>query len=81
MANNPLDPIKEIRDIRKKYDQRFKTMDEYCDYVKTIPSADVLLAQIRAKIAKTKTGAAVKTKATANVPAGRRKSTVQLAHA
>ena len=52
MYSGDIDPVEEIRAIRRKHDRRFKTMDEYWDHLKTIPSADVLLARVREKIAK-----------------------------
>lgn len=49
MTNDELDPVEEIRAIRKKISRKFKTIDAYFDHLKTIPPADVLLARIRRK--------------------------------
>ena len=54
MIDDDMDPIEEIRAIRAKIWRKHKTMDAYFDYLKTVPSADVLLAQVRAKIEKAK---------------------------
>jgi len=48
-------PVEEIRATREKIWRKHKTMDAYFDHLKTVPSADVLLAQVRRKIEKTKT--------------------------
>jgi len=50
--DDDIDPVAEIRAIREKISRRYKTMDEYFDHLRTVPSADILLAQVRAKIAK-----------------------------
>jgi len=48
------DPIEEIRAIREKNGRKYKTMAAYFDHLKTIPSADVLLARIQKKIERMK---------------------------
>ena len=45
-------PMEEVRAIRQKIGKKYKTMAEYCEHWQTVPSADVLLKQIRAKIAR-----------------------------
>jgi len=72
--DDEMDPIKEIRAIRAKNGLKYKTMDAYFDHLKTVPSADVLLVQIRAKIEKEKTKAKPSRR-----PASRRRKSV--AHA
>ena len=52
------DPIEEIRAIRAKIARKYKTMDAYWDHLKTIPSADVLLEQVRKKIERAQARAA-----------------------
>ena len=53
MHDGDIDPVEEIRAIRRKHDRQFKTMEAYFAHLRTVPSADVLLAQVREKIAKT----------------------------
>ncbi|MCL2700243.1 MAG: hypothetical protein FWE88_00960 [Phycisphaerae bacterium] len=45
-------PVEEIRAIREKIWRKHKTMDAYFDHLNAVPSADVLLAQVRKKIEK-----------------------------
>ena len=52
MTDDDIDPIDEIRAIRAKNSRKYKTMDAYFDHLKTVPPADVLLAQLRKKIEK-----------------------------
>ena len=54
MTDSDIDPIAEIRAVREKISLRFKTMDAYFDFLRTVPPADVLLAQIRGKTGKPK---------------------------
>ena len=75
MIDEDLDPVEEIRAIRAKINRKYKTIDAYCEHLRTIPSADVLLAQIQAKIAK------AKIKAAAKPAASRRKAAKRLAPA
>ena len=72
MIDDDVDPIEEIRAIRAKIWRKCKTMDAYFDYLKTVPSADVLLTQVRAKIAKAKETEAKPTRR----PASRRRKTL-----
>jgi len=83
MIDEDIDPVEEIRAIRRKHDRRFKTSDAYWAYIKTVPSADILLAQIREKIAKSAKKAAPSRKpVAAKTTAPRRKvSSKRLAHA
>jgi len=48
-------PVEKIRAIREKIWRKHKTMDAYFDHLKTIPSTDTLLAQVRKKIEKAQT--------------------------
>ena len=70
--DDDIDPVAEIRAIREKISRRYKTMDEYFDHLRTVPSADVLLAQVRAKIAKAKEAKAKPSRR----PASRRRKAV-----
>ena len=72
-----MDPIEEIRAIRAKLWRKYKTMNAYFNHLRTMPSADVLLAQVRAKIAKAKEAEA--TAKPGRRPVARRRKT--LAHA
>jgi hypothetical protein len=46
MMNDELDPVEEIRAIRETITRKYKTTDAYFEHLKTIPSAEVLLAQV-----------------------------------
>jgi len=72
MPKQYLDPLEEVRAIREKISRKYKTMDAYFDHFKDIPSADVLLAQVRKKIEKAK----AKGKPTRRPAARRRKAAV-----
>ena len=72
--DDDMDPIAEIRAIRAKNGRKYKTMSAYFDHLRTVPSADVLLAQVRAKIAKAKE--AKTTAKPSRRPASRRRKTV-----
>ena len=50
--DDDVDPVGEIRAIRHRKDRQFKTMEAYFEYIRTIPSAEALLAKIRGKVAK-----------------------------
>jgi hypothetical protein len=76
MTNKARTPLEEIWAIREKISRKYKTMDEYLDHLKTVPSADVLLAQVRAKNEKLKVRATPKAE---KRPASRRRKAV--AHA
>jgi len=52
------DPIEEIRAIREKNARKYKTMAAYFEHLRTVPSADVLLEQVRKKIEKAQAKAA-----------------------
>jgi hypothetical protein len=49
MNNDEQDPVDEIRAIRKVVMRKYKTVDAYFEHLKTIPTAEVLLAKIRKK--------------------------------
>ena len=72
--DDDIDPVAEIRAIREKISRRYKTMDEYFDHLRTVPPVDVLLAQVRAKIAKAKE--AKTTAKSSRRPASRRRKTL-----
>lgn len=57
MMNDELDPVEEIRAIREKIMRKYKTTDAYFEHLKMIPTAEVLLAQVRRKNEKTKSAA------------------------
>ncbi len=51
--NDDIDPVDEVRAIRKEIQKEHKTLDAYMDHMKDIPSADELLRQVRQKIKNT----------------------------
>ncbi len=53
--NDELDPVEEIRAIREKIAQKYKTTDAYFEHLKTIPTTEILLAQVRRKNEKART--------------------------
>ncbi len=54
IMNDELDPVEETRAIREKIMRKYKTTDAYFEHLKTIPTAEVLLAQVREKNEKAK---------------------------
>ena len=80
MTEDDIDPIAEIRAIRAKNGWKYKTMDAYFDHLRTVPSVDVLLVQLRKKIEKAKAPSR-KAKAAVKPAASRRKAPKRLAPA
>ena len=54
MMNDELDPVAEIRAIREKIARKYVSTDAYFEHLKTVPPAEVLLAQVRRKNEKAK---------------------------
>ena len=52
MIDDDPDPVEEVRAIRQKIWRKHRTIEAYAAHIKDIPSADVLLAQVREKIKK-----------------------------
>ncbi len=48
------DPVEEIRAIRRKIMRKYKTLDAYFDHLQSLPSAEEMHAQIKAKIERAK---------------------------
>ena len=72
MLDDEIDPIEEVQAIRQKIWRRHKTVEAYFAHLKNVPSADVLLTQVRAKIAKAKETEAKPSRR----PASRRRKTL-----
>ena len=49
MMHDELDPVEETRAIREKIMRKYKTTEAYFKHLKTVPTAEVLLAQVRRK--------------------------------
>lgn len=52
MIDEELDPVGEIRAIRKNLMRKYKTLDAYFDHLSTLPSPQEMRNQIKAKLAK-----------------------------
>jgi hypothetical protein len=80
MMNDETDPVEEIRAIRKSIARKYKTTDAYFAHLKTVPSAEVLLAQVQRKNEKTRDDRS-RTSKPAMKPASRRGAAKRLVHA
>jgi len=78
MTGNHLNPLEEVRAIREKIGRRYKTMDEYWDHLKTVPSADILLERVQEKIARAKAKEAAAKPARRRLASRRRKALVHV---
>ena len=62
--NEDAEPVEELNRLRVATAKHFKTLDAYWDYLRTVPTAEEMLAEIKAEIAEEET----KTKAKTNPP-------------
>lgn len=52
MIDDDLDPVEEIRTIRRNIMKKYKTLDAYFEHIHTLPSPQEMHDQIKAKLAK-----------------------------
>ncbi len=47
-----VDPLDELRAVRRRIQRKYKTVEAYAEHLKTVPSAKELLAELAKKSAK-----------------------------
>ncbi len=55
MIDEEMDPVEEIRSIRRSIMRKHKTLDAYFAHLSTLPSPQEMHNQIKAKLAKSNT--------------------------
>jgi len=93
--NEDADPVDELHRLRVATAKHFKTLDAYMEYLRTVPTAKEMIAELKAEIAEKKakatpsrkvkatprTTAAPRKAVAARTPTRRQKTTKRLVHA